>query len=382
MKFYFFILFLSASLLAQAQNPLLTIVLMVKNEAHVMEETLQPFVDAGLDRFLIFDTGSTDDTISITKHFFEKHNVCNGVILQEPFVDFATSRNRALELAENTFPDGHFMLMLDAEWYIHNVDDLLTFCEQHKHDSCSAYLVRIMSTHLDFYTARLIRCKTNIRFFGVVHETLNHCTRQKVPQNIFFELKTTRYGKEKSKKRWVRDCQLLLDEYERNPNNARTVFYLAQTYACLGDWENACKWYTLRTTMDGWEEENYMALYKLARAYEKAGDWEKALFYYLEAAKKRPHRAEPLIRLAQHYWDTGDKELCYLFAQRAAELPYPQSDILFVEKKLYQFTRHDLLGRSAWYVGKYSLGKKSIEKALTIYPDLEYLKNNLTFYKK
>ena len=38
---------------------------MVKNEAHVIEETLQPFVDAGIDHFLVFDTGSEDKTVDI-----------------------------------------------------------------------------------------------------------------------------------------------------------------------------------------------------------------------------------------------------------------------------------------------------------------------------
>ncbi|GAF77248.1 unnamed protein product, partial [marine sediment metagenome] len=317
---------------------------MVKNEAPVIEDTLQPFVDAGIDSFLIFDTGSTDETIAITENFFKKHGVSRGIIVQEPFIDFAASRNRALECAKEEFKEGCFMLMPDAEWYMHNVQRLIQFCDQHKDDACPAYLVRIVDTNLDFYVARIIRCKSNIRFAGVVHEVLDRCVREKVPKDIFFELKVSTYGKEKSKRRWLSDCKLLLNEYSCNPNSARTVFYLAQTYACLGDWENACKWYQLRTTMNGWDEENFMALYKLAQVYEHLDNWEKALYYYFEAASARPCRAEPLVRLASHYWDTGDKDLCFLFARRAAELPYPESEILFVEKESYLFTRYDLLG--------------------------------------
>ena len=51
-------------------DPLLVAVLMVKNEAPVMEMTLQPLVDAGITDYLIYDTGSTDNTIQVTNDFF------------------------------------------------------------------------------------------------------------------------------------------------------------------------------------------------------------------------------------------------------------------------------------------------------------------------
>ena len=50
-------------------DPLIVIVLMVKDEGHiereepVIIETLKPYVDAGIDAYFIFDTGSTDNTI-------------------------------------------------------------------------------------------------------------------------------------------------------------------------------------------------------------------------------------------------------------------------------------------------------------------------------
>src|SRR3546814_6686783 len=78
---------------------------MVKDEEQVIAPTLQPFVEAGIDSYLIFDTGFTDKTIEATQNYFAEHNVTNGHIFQEPFIDFATSRNRALDLAEEHVPD-------------------------------------------------------------------------------------------------------------------------------------------------------------------------------------------------------------------------------------------------------------------------------------
>lgn len=360
-------------------NPLLIIVLMVKNEEPVIQDTLQPFIDAGLDSFLIFDTGSTDSTIAVTQKFFEENHVSNAVIKQEPFVNFSVSRNRSLELAQEAFPNARFMLMLDAEWYMHNVAGLLTFCQSHKNDNYPAYLVRLTSPESDFYTARLIRCRSNIFFVGPVHEVINYPTQQKVPETIFFELKTTQHGAEKSQKRWTRDCKLLLDEYVKNPKDPRTVFYLAQTYHCLGDLGNTIKFYELRLSMPGWDQETFITQLRLAHIYVALNNWDKALHYYLAAISSSPHRAEPYVYLAQHYWDTGEHALCFLFARRAVELPYPQ-DVLFVEKELYDFTRYDLLGRSAWYMEEYALGEQAVHQALKVHPDLEYLQINTSLF--
>jgi tetratricopeptide (TPR) repeat protein len=361
-------------------DPLLVIVIMVKNEAPVIQATLQPYVDAGLNAYFVFDTGSTDNTMALAQELFETHHVNHGVIKQELFIDFATSRNRALELAQEAFPNACFMLMLDAEWYIHDVPCLINFCQTHINDKNTSYLVRITDNQLDFYTPRLIRCHSHVAFVGAVHEVLNQVTYTKVPANCFFELRTTRYGQEKTAQRWHRDCDLLLKEYNKNPYDPRTVFYLAQTYACLGDLEKAQHWYEKRITMPGWDKENFMAWYRLAQVYEALDKKDEAVCSYLKAYSLRPHRAEPLIRLAQHYWKTGDNALCFLFASRALAIPYPEQDVLFVDKDLYDYTRYDLVGRSAWYVGEYAIGQTALLCALKVKPNEEYLKKNLGYY--
>src|SRR5579871_6668212 len=73
-----------------AFDPLLVVVLMVKNEETVMRATLQPFIDAGIQSYLIFDTGSTDNTVQVTRDLFDEYEITQGYILQEPFIDFAT----------------------------------------------------------------------------------------------------------------------------------------------------------------------------------------------------------------------------------------------------------------------------------------------------
>lgn len=372
----------SKSFYKNDQEPLLVIVLMVKNEEKVIKETLQPFIDAGLQHYLIFDTGSTDKTVEITKQFFKENNIEHGIIKHEPFINFAKSRNRAIELAEQEFPSGHFMLMLDAEWYMTGVQELIDFCKEKIYDTNHSYLIRIiLDKSLDFYTARLIRFFSGVRFCGAVHEVLNVVTTIKAPNTILFEAIRSNDGKEKSAKRWARDKDLLLKDHAENPDCPRTIFYLAQTYYCLSEYKNAIFWYKKRCEINGWLEENFMAIYNLAQIYERIGKWEKAQKYYLNAFSYRPSRAEPLIKIAQHYYQNGNHQLCYLFLKIANDIPYPKDDILFVDKELYDYTRYNLMGISAWYVGKYIDGKEALIKAIENRPNMNNLKKNLSFYE-
>ncbi len=371
---------------SQDPDPLLAIVIMVKNEAAVIEETLQPYVDAGLQHFLVMDTVSTDSTVLVTQAFFEKNRIAHGVIKQEPFVNFAVSRSRSLELAQEAFPNACFTLVVDAEWYMQGVEHLIKFCQEHKNEVTPLYLVRIMNEFFDNYTPRLFRSSAGLKFVGVVHEVPNWSTLpelyEKVQPECFFEWRVSAYGNEKSKKRWVRDLEILLKEYEENPSDPRTVFYIGQTYDCLGDLKNAALWYEKRIAMSecGWDEENFQAFYRLGHVYNELGMKEQAVMKYLEAYSARPSRAEPLVCLADYCWKTGKKELCHLFASRAAEIPYPSSDILFIDKKLYDYTRYDLLGIGSWYVGKYDEGEAAVRKALEDNPDAPHLHSNLALY--
>src|SRR5437867_4126017 len=93
------ITFSGLATVSMQSDPLLVAVLMVKDEEAVIVQTVQPLVEGGIDTFFIFDTGSTDNTMNVVQHYFEQQNV-DACIVQEPFIDFATSRNRALDLVE------------------------------------------------------------------------------------------------------------------------------------------------------------------------------------------------------------------------------------------------------------------------------------------
>jgi len=365
-------------------NPLLVVTLMIKNEEKVINATLEPFIKAGIKDYFIFDTGSTDNTINVVKDYFNQNNVKNGHIAQEPFIDFSTSRNRALDLTEEKFPNAAFILMIDAEWYAHNVEGLLDFCKKEASNlTRKAYLIRVISYPTDFYHCRLIRKGSNSRFMGVVHEVIPISSNDRLPKDIYLEYKPTSRGIEATQKRWVRDRELLLKDHNKNPENSRTTFYLAQTFEGLNDLHNAYKYYELRSHQPGWDEENYETFYRLARVSDSLSKidekftWQMAMDYYLKAYQLRPHRAEPLIKIAEHYWPENIPT-CFLFAKMTKDLPYPQNEVLFVDKQIYDYTRHEILSKSAWHAGEYSIGKDATMNAIKA--AVPHLYHNLMCY--
>lgn len=375
-------------------SDLLTIAIMVKNEASVIVPTLQPFIDAGITHFLMFDTGSTDGTQDKARQLFEKYSLTHAYVLEEPFIDFATSRNKALDHAESLFPEIPFILMLDAEWYMHGVKDLLEFCKREILTPIASYLVPLYmigscngeETKTLYYTARLIKAGKKVRFEGAVHEVIPAYV--KVPGTAYVDYRPKTKGLEQTRMRWHRDKDLLLKSHLEDPTNPRTLFYLAQTYGCLGEWKNAYEFYKKRSCVQGWDEENYLTLYRLADAIEnlvrekKEGEVvESPVEWYLQAYSKRSWRAEPLIKLAQYYFNQNNMPLTFLFAFQAVKIPYPLHDVLQVEDEAYSFTRYDLLAVSAWYTEQLKLGHWAAQKALEAHPHDKRVKRNLKFYE-
>jgi tetratricopeptide (TPR) repeat protein len=400
------VLFLIVSHFSYSTSPihnehLLAIVIMVKNEVDVIIPTLKPFIDAGIQSFLVYDTGSTDGTQQKINEYFTQCGVRDAHIIEEPFIDFGTSRSRALDLAEDIFIDSTFLLMLDAEWYTHNIQGLLDFCKAHKDHIApgytgSCYLMHLFTVEdsIDNYVIRLIRRGHNVRYDGPVHETITASPSGVVPDDVYFEYAPQKDGKKKSKDRFVRDYELLRKKYDKNPTDTRALFYLGQTCQFLNDWHQAIFFYQKRLELGEVSEEKYLAAYRIGYAIEYIVEelkdinsaqpytWKDSLHYYLKAHQIMPHRAEPLFRIACHYIRNNEHATAYLFAMRAAQLPFPRRDGLFVEKKIYDYLRYDILGQCALYAGEIATGKAAVLKAMETVPDDPCLHHNLAIYNQ
>jgi len=146
---------------------------------------------------------------------------------------------------------------------------------------------------------------------------------------------------------------LLLAKVRRNPEDARSVFLLAQTYFVTGDFVNARKWYAQRVEMGGWEEEVYFAMWQIAQSMAQlSAPWPEVHNAYLRAWKFRPTRAEPLYAIAYRYCLDRRYRLGYRFARRAAETPFPDDDLLLLDPEIYAWRAIDALAVCAAGIGR------------------------------
>jgi hypothetical protein len=358
---------------------LLTLTMIVKDEVETLGSTLasvKPFVD----RWVLLDTGSTDGTQDLIRRSLDG---VPGELHEEPFVDFATTRNRALDLAGTAT---EFVMWLDADDHLDNGDALRAFLEAERgriEPDREAYYLRV-EMGVRFDSPRVARTRAGWRFRGAVHEILTHPSRPPPAHRVSGVVVRHEPGarsEERSRRRWERDAVLLEGAIAREPGDTRAVFYLAQTYLWLGRYDAAETMFQKRIALGGWAEEVYESKVALARvAAGRGAPWALVQARWLEAHAFAPHRAEPLYAIALHYDGLGQHALTFLFARRGAELPLPTRDTLFVDEEVYTWKLADLVGASAFWIGEHAIGEAAARKASEARPGDARLAKNLAYY--
>ena len=96
----------------------------------------------------------------------------------------------------------------------------------------------------------LVKAGLDWKYVGKTHEYLNHVGKDvKALSFDDIHIKHHHDGGSRSDK-FTRDLNLLLEDHQEDPENYRTVFYLAQTCGCLGNTQDSYKFYSLRIKED------------------------------------------------------------------------------------------------------------------------------------
>lgn len=344
-------------------NPLLVPVLIVKNEESSIIDTIIPFLNINLDKILIVDTGSTDNTINIITEY--KKEFENITLIEEPFVDFSTTRNFALTKAKELF-DPHFLIMPDAEWILQNGDKLLTFLENNLEELF--FKIIINENNCVYPNIRIINSKKieNVNVFqGEIHEGI-YQNAVDIPSEIYFKWNYNSKGLEKSRKRWETDIIIL------NKNlTPRNIFYLAQTYFHLNDYENAIIYYNQRVNLNENIDEIYYSYFQLGIIYKSLEQINEAVHNFLKAYVTLPIRAEPLIYMSM--LSLSNLNINKLFIEQSLKMEIPFGS-LFVNLNLY-LKRHTILANICYKLQEYEEAHKNVIEAFKYEPEDPQVKN-------
>lgn len=302
---------------------LINLCIMVKNAGPQFEDMLKANLDI-IDRWTILDTGSTDDTIEIINRVLigKKH----GQLYQEPFINFRDSRNRLLELAGNSCK---YIIMLDDTYIVQgNLRDFLT--EIRGDQYANSFTLFIKSDDTQYGSNRVIKSNSGLRYVHIIHEVITDKNNINVviPENraIIFDGRFD-YMEKRTYERKQFDLKLLFEELEVDPMNPRTLYYLAQTYNLLEDYEKAYYYFLKRAefTNSGFLQERVDAVFEAARIanFKLNKPWDECLALYEKCYKIDESRPEALYFIGIHYYLENDYKKAYPYLKKGFEVGYP-----------------------------------------------------------
>lgn len=309
--------------------------MIVKNEAHIILETLQNLVNSiTFDYWVISDTGSTDGTENLILNFFSEVGI-PGELHKDEWQNFAHNRNLALNYARGK---GDYILIFDADDFVEGSLKISTDLE------ADAYYLNFSdeSGVLSFRRVALVKNNPEIYWRGVVHEFIE------LPEGASYGnlvgpysvIARTRGARSLDDDKYYHDATVLANAVYNNQDpdlEPRYTFYCARSYRDAGLYQEALSWFKKRAVMtDGWSEEAYYSCLEIAQIYENEGKAFEGREYLEKAIQINPNRAEAWSQLAKLYREAGQHHIAFAYAYMAKDLEL-NPDSLFSWNRVYDY---------------------------------------------
>lgn len=205
-------------------KPSVCLNMIVRDEASIIKRCLGSVVDH-IDSYAIVDTGSTDATPTIIGWYMASHGI-PGLVVSHQWLDFATARNEALDLARG-ISSSKYLLFLDA-------DEVVSAWPYAWPDSFDWYSVRHESACGTYAFPResVVVASRDWRWELPVHERLVQVGEPTSP-GVLPGMTITYHqdgARARERRRFERDAELLEAYLVDNPGHAGAVYYAAQSW--------------------------------------------------------------------------------------------------------------------------------------------------------
>jgi len=378
---------------SRKKKKLLTVAIMVKNEEERITRTLGSVIKYA-DQVVILDTGSTDNTVRVVKDFCAEKQVPLK-LEEEPFIDFATSRNNMLQMCYGL---SEFILLLDSNDEVKHPKTMIAFlkCKVKERRECvfGCKFVwindgGIKDNNRTYYKIGIIRNSMDEIYYEYpVHEYITCSNPGKYISNnslertdfhIFQDRMKDKssvprikkdigvlenyvkiYGEEERAYRFICQSCHVLQNYNKLYKYAKLLQDLIfRTIEKRGNKPRTRKKYignTLITEKDEFMDNLFYAHMSLGKAMVKKGDpdfykeYEKAYEHCLHIFKN----CEPYYEIAGHYFKGGKLEEAYPYVRKCCDIEEPKGYIgqTQINYQVYKKKRWELLLRIAQALGK------------------------------
>jgi len=372
----------------------ITLCMIVKNETKMLKECLDS-VYKYIDYWVINDNGSTDGTQQFVKDYFAEKGI-PGELNEVEWKGFGETRTEALRACDGKTK---WILMIDADDFINGELPI-----EQLNDEMDGYSVFIRRGDFQWWRNQIFKADAGWKYTGILHEYAE-CPQKQADSSLrtgrleggyYLDARTlgARNMNEDGspldgKIKYSRDAEVLEAEIKKEPDNQRYHFYLAQSYFDSHQWEKAEKAYAKRASMGGWIEEVFYSIFRVGVTKLLQGKpWPEAQDSFLQAWNVKPDRAEPLYELARIQRLNNNPRVSYLFSKAALEIPFPENDILFLSRDVYDWKILDEFAATAFYMGDiengYTASKKLVEllgKKVVPEEHRERIVGNLSHYE-
>jgi len=295
----------------------LSLCMIVKNEEDLLRGCLKS-VRNFVDEIIVVDTGSTDKTIDIARHFdaqVYRHRWEN---------NFAKHRNQSISYAKG---DWIFILDADEEVIRPSGKFLGKAISDETADSIAVQVINLINKGTEFATfnsVRIFKNNSGIKYEGIVHNQEVGCSNTK-----FYPIQILHHGYnldgEKTKAKFDRTSALLKRQIAQEPDNPLPHHYLAVSYMSMGTsdteyYRKAIEESALAIKLAGKKHNNDPAYlgthYVAAASHFNLGNMDKAEFVCREALKIFPNHMDSYFLLARIYEKSGNYQEAYSCADR------------------------------------------------------------------
>lgn len=353
--------------------------MIVKNEANIITRLLNS-VENIIDGLVICDTGSSDDTVITIQNWALSKGIPHEIV-QDKWINFGVNRTNAIGYAKSFLhKTGNHL----NDWYLMFIDADMQLIIDPSFDKNTlteaAYMLK--QSHdggLEYFNIRMIRANIDSKYIGPTHEYLDINNESR---HILDSVKIYDIGDGGSKAdKFERDIKLLTETLELEPDNPRYVFYLANSYFDIGNYNSAKQFYQTRYSLNGWDEEKWYAKYKWGVCLIELSQIKDAEDILIEAFQERPWRAEPVFKLAEFYHKKDDHVRAFMYASMAIKVKSTKEDQLFIDKNANGGNGpEDIASVHAYYIGFFAEGRKFTEQLIAAYPNVQRHIDNLQFY--
>jgi len=360
----------------------------VRNEEKNIARLLNSVKDV-VDRIVICDTGSNDDTLSVLDAWSKQTPDIPVHVFCDQWRDFGHNRTLSIEHAKSVVPScqhaSTYMLFLDADMVLeHSFPTTLAIrhWKERELNQVDVWYLFQNGTSVRYHNIRLLRMQCPVVCVQPTHEYYQIHQPDPVSPDLFSDLPDVKFcGRGYIDERvWIRDIgdggckqdkfqrdiRLLTDYLATHPGDRRATFYLANSYKNAGDLVAAHKAYQQRIDLGEWRQEVYMSLIYQGECSFLLKDPLNGLRSFWKAMDVLPERPEAWYRCIRHFREEGKHQMAFALLQRAKEIlpkEWKGTDVpLFLEQHIGEYLLDEEMSICAYYVGEHALGRESCER--------------------